>query len=326
MAGGRTIGHGLYSAPSFSLDSGTHSTGPKARRGDTVKCGNCGNDLMLGIVPKGPARLLQLLPMTPYRCVRCGKSNWRLSDAYGTLGSRLALGLLLLAALAGAYWSGATFGLPGATPANNEVSVTVEDTPGASMPEIVADGTPSATNDSSQPDRTAAQSTPPLPQPEPVQPSTPAPPVAAQPSPASTGGTQLDEVTVAPAPAKPASRPQVVAANKAAKGSSSKWSMRLKNITARKANGATVVTIQANATLDAPKSFALDGPPRYVVDIPGNWTEDSARSFKAAAGTVKAVRVGLREGSLRLVLDLKRSPGAPPVIEVREDALVITLR
>lgn len=311
-----------------------------------MKCGNCGNDLMLDIVPKGPARLLRLLPMSSYRCVRCGKLNWRLSDTYGAAGSRLAITTLLLVALGGAYWLGAVYGLPGQNIQTiyRTVAVAPQAETEATQPPALADepsvpalpqaapkvqeapATQAKAAETTEPETAApepgAQASAAIPA-EPMPMPAPMPEAAA---PARPGASDLDEVVVTAPPAVPQAQPKVIAANKAAKSPASKWALRLRNVTVREADGSAVVTIQANATLDAPRSFALDSPPRFVVDLPGTWDKKDVRALKASGGIVKGVRIGLRGSALRLVLDLTQAPTGPVPVAVEDDRLVITIR
>jgi len=285
-------------------------------RGETVKCGNCGNDLMLGIVPRGPARLLHMLPLAPYRCVRCGKSNWRLSASYGALGSRLALGLRGRAALVLAYWLGATLGLPGADPAGPAVTMAI--------PALTQ-----APPEQPEPPALAQQ-------PAPAQPEQPAPALAELPQ---TGAAQqadgapqaepqavpLPEDDEAPLDIVP--RPLKAEPQRAeAAASAAKGPLRMQDLTVRASGGAVVVTARASAARGAPRAFALENPPRFVVDIPGQWTPDSARSVKAKTQGVRGVRTGLRDGALRLVIDLERKPAKTPQVARKGDTLTITLR
>lgn len=277
---------------------------------------------MLGIVPRGPARLLGLLPLVPYRCVRCGKSNWRLSAAYGALGSRLTLGVAGLAALALAYWLGATLGLPGGQPGFREVTVA---TRLAVPPEPMEPGPPPQSAPPAAGPVTAAQPAPAAapgqqaeaaPAPAPAQPARPAPPVE-------TAAPAAGEEAPLPLPV-----PRQPAAARAANASPAPATapLRLKDLAVRASGAAVVITARASAPLAEPEAFLLDGPPRFVIDIPGRWTPGSARSLKTGAGIVRGVRTGLREGALRLVLDLAARPAHVPQIALRGDTLTVTLR
>jgi hypothetical protein len=296
-----------------------------------VKCGNCGNDLMLGIVPQGPARLLRLLPLAPYRCVRCGKSNWRLSASYGALGSRLALCLAGLAALVLAYWLGATFGLPGAEPPGHEVALAGREPVRFQAPTPP----PPAPAPEPAPQRAepAAQQKTPAPVPAPEAPApqgqqrpeapraAPAPPTP----PGTAAGTPPQGQPAAPPSTAPA-RPGPASAPPRAQAAPAAQPLALRDMSVRMAEGgAVLVTARASAALGEPEAFVLDGPPRFVVDIPGRWTQDSARSVTKDAGALRGVRTGLRDGALRLVLDLKRRPARVPAIVLRGDTLTITL-
>lgn len=284
-------------------------------RGDAVKCGNCGNDLMLGIVLRGPARLLHMLPLAPYRCVRCGKSNWRLSVSYGALGSRLALGLLGLVALVLAYWLGATLGLPGADPAPGVVTM-------AALPPAPQESAPPAPPEAPAPSGAEAplQAAAAPGDPAGASPVQAGAPLAAAPQDAQAPLDEEAPLDIVPRPLKAEPRP-AEAAKPAAGGP-----LRIRDLTVRTSGGAVVVTARASAALAATRAFTLENPPRFVVDIPGQWTPDSARSVKTAAKGLRGVRTGLRDGALRLVLDLERKPAKGPQVARKGDTLTITLR
>jgi protein involved in polysaccharide export with SLBB domain len=74
------------------------------------------------------------------------------------------------------------------------------------------------------------------------------------------------------------------------------------------------VTIALTRAPDGLRDFALDDPPRLVIDLDGPLPpEPRAVPFLVADEVVEAVRTGARDGHLRAVLDLSRSGGAHSV-------------
>lgn len=63
---------------------------------EEVKCSNCGNDLLVEVAPVGAAKLLKLLSVSSFTCVRCGKATHRVTNK-----PRLFFLCLLVTALAG---------------------------------------------------------------------------------------------------------------------------------------------------------------------------------------------------------------------------------
>ena len=73
-------------------------SGPVSGRGskDKVNCSNCGNDLLVEVAPTGAGKLLRLLSVASYTCVRCGKTT-----TVATSKARVALVCLLIASVLG---------------------------------------------------------------------------------------------------------------------------------------------------------------------------------------------------------------------------------
>lgn len=68
-----------------------------------MQCSECGYDLVIGLRHKGVKRLLSLLPVQPYTCLRCGKRNWVAGDSAAPLTRTLGL-VILLAGIGAALW------------------------------------------------------------------------------------------------------------------------------------------------------------------------------------------------------------------------------
>lgn len=61
-----------------------------------MKCSNCGNDLLVEVAPTGAGKLLRLLSVASYTCVRCGKATTKVASK-----ARLFFSCVLIASLAG---------------------------------------------------------------------------------------------------------------------------------------------------------------------------------------------------------------------------------
>jgi len=142
------------------------------------------------------------------------------------------------------------------------------------------------------------------------------------PAPPSRGKSALEEVVV-PAPPK-AKRPTVVASAK--KGKDSGWSnATLLGLHSGIWNDALVLSLDVKGLAGEPTGFQLSSPPRYVVDVPGNWTYAGEKQISVAKGSVSTVRLGIHQDKLRIVLDLDHEPKQASARRT-PDGLTITIR
>ena len=365
-----------------------------------MNCSNCGNDLLVEVAPTGAGKLLRLLSVASYTCVRCGKTTTVVASK-----ARVALVCLLIAAVLGLA---ALFAMEHALrDTRNSVRRTVDTTsaplPPAATPDGRADAqtsAPAVPPASDEPRKTMAGPQPASTggrtavNPQALAPAAPtvstkemdaaapatantaaspaatdgvgakaaaavpassadqAPPAApgsasaqaaaaAQPSVASRPDTfpapasatagaasqepqeaPLDEVVVA-APPKPV-RPDGTGNTEASAGAAG-WSATLSAVRSGVWNGALVVHLDASGTMGAPKGFALASPPRYVVDVPGTWKYAGEHSLAIDNAPATALRLGLHEDKLRVVLDLTR-PVQSASVRRTTQGLTITIR
>lgn len=96
------------------------------------------------------------------------------------------------------------------------------------------------------------------------------------------------------------------------------WAARLVAVEPAPAGSADVLLLEFDeAPAQAPQAFALESPPRLVIDLPGVSSALPARSLELDGGRVRAVEVVAAEGRTRLVLRL-RGPALP---RLRRDGL-----
>ena len=97
----------------------------------------------------------------------------------------------------------------------------------------------------------------------------------------------------------------------------------LKSVTVEPAGGDVRVVVAFDGRFDAPSAFALDGPRRLVVDLPGNSAD--TRSF-AGHGNVSGARTAqFSADKARLVLDLA-APMAIGATHAADNKLTLTLK
>jgi len=303
-----------------------------------MRCKECGNDLMLSIEPQGVRKLLKLLPLTTYRCLRCGNTSLRFSD--GGL-HMVALKLVLMAVVL----SGMIFGVhrvvngpdatsPGTVAESAPVQRRPVEPPPAESPrieerDISAKATPTPEQAQPVPARENPQgqtaSAPSSPDPEPVTQTSAQADIPAKPAP---------EPEAKPAPAQPAqkaqARPAVQAAPQPepkaqAEADPAKVPRTLGSVQTLRENGTVMVSLLVDGPVKHFSSFSLEGPPRLVVDLPGRWTYKGQSSFTVGQGGVKDMRIGMHDDKLRLVFDLANKKPVKPVILTVPHGLLISL-
>lgn len=164
-----------------------------------MRCSKCNHDLLLGVEPEGIGKLIKLLPLTPYSCLRCGANNWRVSDVYDTVPARLGLVAVLAGLVVASVW--VYQHLQKAEQHANSVRREITTVTPVPAPEPPV----------AQPEE---QPAPPVEQPaEPqVEPAVEEPAVVTKPTPAPAGEAPLDEVVVE-APDPTGKRPKVMPTN-----------------------------------------------------------------------------------------------------------------
>ncbi len=72
--------------------------------------------------------------------------------------------------------------------------------------------------------------------------------------------------------------------------------------------------------------FALNPPPKLVLDIPGKWRYPGDTVLPVESDIVESIRVGEHSDMLRVVIDLKGRKTMIPAIEETEDGLVLIIK
>lgn len=72
--------------------------------------------------------------------------------------------------------------------------------------------------------------------------------------------------------------------------------------------------------------FALNPPPKLVLDIPGKWKYPGDTVLPVESDTVSSIRVGEHPDMLRVVIDLKGKKTMVPEIEETQDGLVLIIK
>lgn len=305
---------------------------------DKVNCSNCGNDLLVEVAPTGAGKLLRLLSVASYTCVRCGKTT-----TVATSKARVALVCLLVAAVLGLA---ALFAMDHALrDTRNSVRRTV-DTTSAPLPPVAT------------PDAQVAAPTPPptaLPDPGADQGATPAPEAPRAQAPAATGeaaSAAPDQPAPAPggdnAAASPAASPPgtdtVAPAEVTAEGvqaapatsGGATASPAASASAAQPDTGEENTATSTKATQAAPRAQASDAPqppaapgatPRPPQEAPleevvvaappspvrpgGTGTASAPAGTTGWSATLSGVRSGLWNGALVVHLDTSGTMGAP---------------
>jgi AMIN domain len=127
-----------------------------------------------------------------------------------------------------------------------------------------------------------------------------------------------------PAPTSAQTRAQTSAQNSAAK--SARESARIEHVVVRGSGAAMEVEIQTSGAPVAPKTQAITGPDRIVVDFPGALPSAELRALKVNRGALKGIRSGLffdKPPITRVVLDLAEPQSYR--ISTTQNAIVVTL-
>lgn len=97
----------------------------------------------------------------------------------------------------------------------------------------------------------------------------------------------------------------------------------LTSVSFEPAGEAVRVTVAFDGRFDAPSAFALDGPQRLVVDLPGNKTD--TKSYQGQGLAAKARAAQFSADKARLVIDLA-APATIGETSAADGKLVVTLR
>ena len=99
--------------------------------------------------------------------------------------------------------------------------------------------------------------------------------------------------------------------------------LRLEQVEFVDSGHAKLVTLQFSHTPAALKAFALNSPPRVVIDVEGSPRASASATYAAQDSLIQRVRVGYHEQYIRFVLDLKEDVFIPPFSVDQQQATVI---
>ena len=99
--------------------------------------------------------------------------------------------------------------------------------------------------------------------------------------------------------------------------------LRLEQVEFVDSGNAKLVTLQFSHTPAALKAFALNSPPRVVIDVEGSPRASASATYAAQDSLIQRVRVGYHEQYIRFVLDLKEDVFIPPFSVDQQQATVI---
>jgi len=100
----------------------------------------------------------------------------------------------------------------------------------------------------------------------------------------------------------------------------------LRNVTTEFIGEKLIITILANSPIKEYNHFALNSPPRYVIDLYGRWSIPGTFQPNKTNDLVKGIRFGLYPDKLRFVLDLKTELSIEPTIILSSSDMEITIR
>ena len=298
----------------------------------TMECRKCHNDLLVRIEPKGLGNLLRLVPMAPYRCVKCGARHWRASDDWGRTGTRAALMAGVLAAMVWAIWYANRPAGPVTPPAPSNVV----------REEVVASAAPAPPKAAAAP--TGMPTEVPLDEPPGMSPDEPVMLAQAEPTePVTTEslrksaqdaeGPGLDEVSVESAPAAPEAKdaepepggltiPKDRLVGEPAPASAGPGEIKAIDFMAE--TDRLVVAVSAGRPVEDAKPSNWEK--KLIVDLPGKWSYDGPKEIKVGLRGVLRIRTGDDTDRFRIVLDMDHATTTPPSVQSTPGGLIILVQ
>jgi hypothetical protein len=103
---------------------------------------------------------------------------------------------------------------------------------------------------------------------------------------------------------------------------------KLTDIRAETIAGEFKLTLSGNRPINEYKSYMLadEKPPKFVIDIPGKWKNQSKSILPVESDMVERIRIGEHSGFLRVVTDLTETTPITPVIGKSDRELVLTIK
>ncbi|MFP4475758.1 MAG: AMIN domain-containing protein [Desulfatibacillaceae bacterium] len=85
------------------------------------------------------------------------------------------------------------------------------------------------------------------------------------------------------------------------------------------------MAILADGPIERHNGFFLPSPPRYVLDLPGEWRAPNRAIPAVRSDLVKSIRLGTHPGKVRVVLDLAADKPLEPGLKSTSRGLVLSL-
>lgn len=299
-----------------------------------IKCSHCGSDDVTGSRRRGLERFLcDLIPLSPYRCRECWKRFWSFHNPFENPSARIIWGAVFLIILA--FFSPPC--LRGRPPAGPETQLKpsvrrtiagIKRPPpekGAQAPETAEVQEVKGKPKSEAP----AWASPTTDKPGSEGPSGGIPGTGAREEAASLPqeylsipGTGSEKAPAPPAvPGSPAEG-EAASAAPVAQGNLP----RSITLIPRVSGGESELFISMEGPAPKYDSFFVGTPPRFVIDLAGNWKNSGPSEISLKGGKARAVRVGEHEDKLRIVLDLEGDRPISPVIRAVPRGLIVSIR
>lgn len=274
-----------------------------------MNCKECGNDIMLSIEPKGWKKIIRIMPLANYRCVRCGHTALRFTaSGYRSTAFKILLTALVLASLGAAIWYSSQYYRSPAGPGQaGKAPVERRQVEPPRGPQAEAVTEPP----SEQPGAAEQEE------------SGKAPEQAVTENAVQAPAEKLEEPEKSPpSPQRPASSQPV----KSPAVSDAGQPITLESVKITAEGAGIAIRLQADRPVEEFSQFSLDSPPRRVIDLPGDWSYEGPQTFAIGAKKMDRLRMGLHPDKLRLVIDLSAEKSAEATIEAVPHGLRIFLR
>jgi hypothetical protein len=295
-----------------------------------MQCKECGNDLMLSIEPGGWKKIIRILPLAEYRCLRCGYTALRFSaSGYRTAAFRILLVALVLAGMGAAIWYSDLASRPPAERRDIDTAAVKRravDPPAAEKPEpaaVTARAEAEKNNAPGPESETAAE--PPAGASRAAQ-APAANATLAKTAEESTGDSEnATEKAAKPSEASPGATPAEDPTPDTAVEAAER-ERTLGSVQTLAEKGEVMVSLLADGPVESHSSFPLRAPPRWVIDLPGRWTYAGPKGFGIESPDVERVRLGVHPDKLRIVIDYNEKKPPEPIVKTMPHGLIVIVR
>ena len=101
---------------------------------------------------------------------------------------------------------------------------------------------------------------------------------------------------------------------------------RFRGVQSSSQKGGVQVSLLTDGPVKTYKSFFLQDPPRFVIDLDGDWQTRRWSDIKVNNDLVKNIRIGRHPDRLRIVMDLKSDQVPSSKVSGSPEGLVVTLQ